>query len=227
MRKYLFLLAIAMMIFTYLPAQTSQMLLKRLAEIVKQNNSDEALHLFRQLKAASLEQAMAFCLQQAQTGGNLQRALETEVIDTYKLRCDYADAYAFCRKLLDNRPNDIELICDCAELQFLGGHNLEAVALYERVVNMDETHIEANIFLGGYHFLQGEKARRNLAADYLKLTSPTRMQQAAYRNEYILILSTSYTKAKFYLRQALRTSSSVEVMKILEKIEAAEKKIRK
>lgn len=227
MRKRLLLLALAMVILTYLPAQSSQMLLKRLAETVKQDNSDEALQLFRQLKSTSLRQAVEFCLQHAKGGGNLQRALETEVIDAYKLRCDYVDAYAFCRKLLDNRSNDIELICDCAELQFLGGHNLEAVALYEQVVNMDETHVEANIFLGGYHFLQGEKARRNLAADYLKLTSPTRMQQAAYRNEYTLILTTSYAKAKYYLEQVLKTFSSAEVMRILGKIEAAEMKIKK
>ena len=100
MRKRLLLLALAMVILTYLPAQSSQMLLKRLAETVKQDNTDEALQLFRQLKSTSLRQAVEFCLQHAKGGGNLQRALETEVIDAYKLRCDYVDAYAFCRKLL-------------------------------------------------------------------------------------------------------------------------------
>ena len=64
MRKRLLLLALAMVILTYLPAQSSQMLLKRLAETVKQDNSDEALQLFRQLKSISLRQAVEFCLQQ-------------------------------------------------------------------------------------------------------------------------------------------------------------------
>ena len=47
---------------------------------------------------------------------------------------------------------------------------------------LDANNLQANIFLGSYYYLQAEREKKKLEDDYKKITSPTRMQYARYRN---------------------------------------------
>ena len=61
---------------------------------------------------------------------------------------------------------------------------------------LDANNLQANIFLGNYFYLQAEREKKKLEDDYKKITSPTRMQYARYRNGLSDVYSNGYSKAK-------------------------------
>ena len=91
---------------------------------------------------------------------------------------------------------------------------------------LDANNLQANIFLGSYYYLQAEREKKKLEDDYKKITSPTRMQYARYRNGLSDVYSNVYSKAKDYLQRVLQLFPSTEAGKTLEKIVALEKEIK-
>lgn len=207
-----------------LPAQTTEEQSNTLMEALKQGRKETVLPLFRKLLKQAPEQAETCFRLYTEEGTSLHMLLAEELIDFYRTRHDYDKAYTLCRELLDLRPQDVSLIAACADLQFQAGHLPEAVALYERVLTKDSAHVQAHIFLGNYHYWQGERARKVLDEEYSKLPSPTRMQYANYRNNLSLLLTTYYAHAKQHLQSVLHTFSSTEAAKTLQAIEELEEK---
>ena len=68
-----------------------------------------------------------------------------------------------------------------------------ALKTYEKVLMLDSDNLQANIFLGNYFYLQAEKERKKLDDDFKKITSPTRMQYARYRNGLSDVHTNSYS----------------------------------
>lgn len=82
---------------------------------------------------------------------------------------------------------------------------------------LDANNLQANIFLGSYYYLQAEREKKKLEDDYKKITSPTRMQYARYRNGLSDVYSNVYSKAKDYLQRVLQLFPSTEAGNTLEK----------
>ena len=97
---------------------------------------------------------------------------------------------------------------------------------YEKVLMLDGDNLQANIFLGNYFYLQAEKERKKLDDDFKKITSPTRMQYARYRNGLSDVLTNSYSKAKTYLQRVLQVFPSMEAGNTLERIKKMEAEMR-
>ena len=102
------------------------------------------------------------------------------------------------------------------------GKEKDAVNLCEKVLMLDANNLQANIFLGNYYYLQAEQAKKKIEEDYKKISSPTRMQYARYRNGLSDIFSTRYVRAKSYLQKVLQLFPSTEAGKTLEKIKKVE-----
>ena len=62
--------------------------------------------------------------------------------------------------------------------------------------------------------------------DYKKITSPTRMQYARYRNGLSDVFTNSYGKAKAYLQRVLQVFPSMEAGNTLEKIKKMELELK-
>ena len=91
---------------------------------------------------------------------------------------------------------------------------------------LDADNLQANIFLGNYYYLQAEKDKKKLEEDYKKITSPTRMQYARYRNGLSDVFTNSYGKAKAYLQRVLQVFPSMEAGNTLEKIKKMELELK-
>ena len=102
----------------------------------------------------------------------------------------------------------------------------DAVKTYEKVLILDANNLQANIFLGNYFYLQAEREKKKLEDDYKKITSPTRMQYARYRNGLSDVYSNGYSKAKDYLQRVLQLFPSTEAGNTLEKIKKLEIEIK-
>ena len=98
----------------------------------------------------------------------------------------------------------------------------QARSLYEQVLRLEPEHLQANIFLGNYYYLQAEQSRTALEAEYRRLSQPTRMQQADYRNRMAALLQSGYAQAKRCLQCACRHLPSTEVSRTLATIAALE-----
>ena len=96
----------------------------------------------------------------------------------------------------------------------------------KKVLMLDADNLQANIFLGNYYYLQAEKDKKKLEEDYKKITSPTRMQYARYRNGLSDVFTNSYGKAKAYLQRVLQVFPSMEAGNTLEKIKKMELELK-
>ena len=71
-----------------------------------------------------------------------------------------------------------------------------------------------------------EIIKQKLEEDYKKITSPTRMQYARYRNGLSDVFTNSYGKAKAYLQRVLQVFPSMEAGNTLEKIKKMELELK-
>ena len=71
-----------------------------------------------------------------------------------------------------------------------------------------------------------KNGKKKLEEDYKKITSPTRMQYARYRNGLSDVFTNSYGKAKAYLQRVLQVFPSMEAGNTLEKIKKMELELK-
>lgn len=119
------------------------------------------------------------------------------------------------------QTTDKELL-DSAEQCMRNGHEAEAVNLYEQVLAHDANNLQANIFLGNYHFLKAHDKKARLDADYRKIVEPTCMQRARHREELGYLFSHGYAKAREHLKRVLAVFPSTEAEITMEKINRLE-----
>ena len=111
-------------------------------------------------------------------------------------------------------------------MELMRGKEKDALKTYEKVLKLDADNLQANIYLGNYYYLQAEKDKKKLDDDFKKITSPTRMQYARYRNGLSDVFTNNYTKAKAYLQRVLQLFPSTEAGRTLEKIKKVEAEMR-
>lgn len=107
------------------------------------------------------------------------------------------------------------------------GRESEALETYRKVLSLDADNLAANIFIGNYLYLKAEREKKQLEADYKKISAPTRMQYARYRDGLSRVMSTGYGKAREYLQKVISQFPSTEVQKTLERIKLIEKEVNR
>ena len=133
----------------------------------------------------------------------------------------------FHREFLQYHSEDVPALVSCAEMEMMRGKEKRCrQKLMKRVLMLDANNLQANIFLGSYYYLQAEREKKKLEDDYKKITSPTRMQYARYRNGLSDVYSNVYSKAKDYLQRVLQLFPSTEAGNTLEKIRKLEAEIK-
>ena len=206
-----------------LSAQSAGELLQKVSTALSEGQDDYAVSLFRQSVKAGADQTEMFYWTQVEKNSAVAPRLVNELATYYKHKRNYDKAYLFYREFLQYHSDDVPALVSCAEMEMMRGKEKDAVKTYEKVLILDANNLQANIFLGNYFYLQ---AKKKLEDDYKKITSPTRMQYARYRNGLSDVYSNGYAKAKDYLQRVLQLFPSTEAGNTLEKIKKLEVEIK-
>ena len=209
-----------------LSAQSAGELLQKVSAALSEGQDDYAVSLFRQSVKAGADQTEMFYWTQVEKSSAVAPRLVNELATYYKRKRNYDKAYLFYREFLQYHSDDVPALVSCAEMEMMRGKEKDAVKTYEKVLILDANNLQANIFLGNYFYLQAESEKKKLEDDYKKITSPTRMQYARYRNGLSDVYSNGYSKAKDYLQRVLQLFPSTEAGNILEKIKKLEVEIK-
>mgnify|MGYP002091421213 CR=1 FL=1 len=189
-----------------LSAQSAGELLQKVSAALSEGQDDYAVSLFRQSIKAGADQTEMFYWTQVEKNSAVAPRLVNELATYYKRKRNYDKAYLFYREFLQYHSDDVPALVSCAEMEMMRGKEKDAVKTYEKVLIFDANNLQANIFLGNYFYLQAEREKKKLEDDYKKITSPTRMQYARYRNGLSDVYSNGYSKAKDYLQRVLHCS---------------------
>lgn len=226
MKTLTFLLSFMVAFPFALSAQTAGELLQKVSAALSEGQDNYAVSLFRQSVAAGADQTEMFYWTQVEKGSAVAPRLVSELAAYYKRKRNFDKAYLFYREFLQYHPEEVPALVSCAEMELMRGKEKDALKTYEKVLKLDGNNLQANIFLGNYYYLQAERDKKKLDDDYKKITSPTRMQYARYRNSLSDVYANSYSKAKNYLQRVLQLFPSTEAGRTLEKIQMIEKQMK-
>lgn len=208
-------------------AQSADVLLRKVAEALSSGQVGYAVSLFRQSCQTDGHQAEMFYWTDVDKSQDTAPQFARELAEYFKGAGNYSKAYLFYKELLQYKPDSVEVLVSCAEMEVRCGQMDDAKETYEKVVALDPDNLQACNFLGSYYFLKSEDARRKLDADFNRLSAPTRMQYARYRNNLSSLFDSGYSKARLYLQQVLTLFPSSEVGKTLEKINLVEREVNR
>lgn len=203
-------------------AQPANDLLRKVSDAISENKDDYAVSLFRQAADAGADQTEMFYWTRIDKSSTVAPRLAKEMAVQYKELRNYDKAYLFYKEFLQYHSEDVPALVSCAEMEMMRGEEKDAMKTCEKVLTLDANNLQANIFLGNYYYLQAENAKKKLEEDFKKISAPTRMQQARYRNGLSDVFTNNYTKARVYLQRVLQLFPSTEAGKTLEKIKKME-----
>lgn len=226
MKSFTILFSLFLMLPLSLMAQSAGELLTKVADALSEGKDDYAVSLFRQSADVGEEKTEMFYWTRVDKGSAVAPRLADVLAAHYKEARNYDKAYLFYKEFLQHRPKDVSALASCAEMEMMRGKEKEALKTYEKVLKLDADHLQANIFLGNYYYLQAEKEKKKLEDDYRKIASPTRMQYARYRNGLSDVFDKGYSKARVYLQRVLQLFPSMEAGSTLEKIKRLEKELK-
>lgn len=225
MKALISLLALLVSFSLALPAQSAGDVLQKVSTAMAAEQWEQAVNLFRQAIQTNIDKSEMFYWTNVDKSSDVSSKMALVLASYYKNARNYDKAYLFYKELLQRKPNDITSLVSCAEMEVIRGKEKEALQTYEKVIELDSNNLSANIFIGNYFYLMAEQEKQQLESDYKKITSPTRMQYARYKDGLSKVATTGYRKAKECLQNVIRQFPSTEARKTLDKIMLIEKEI--
>lgn len=222
MRVLTLLLYICLAFPVGLSAQSAGDLLQKVTEALSAGKDNYAISLFRQAADAGVDQTEMYYWTSVDKTKEVTPRLAQQLAVRYKSLRNYDKAYLFYKEVLQYRPQVVSIMVACAGMEMMRGQEKNAVKLYENILALDPNNLQANIFLGNYYYLQAEQDKKKLEDDYKKISEPTRMQYARYRNNLSDVFNSGYAKARTYLQRVLQLFPSAEAGKTLDKIKKTE-----
>lgn len=203
-------------------AQSVGELLPKVTEALSEGKDDYAVSLFRNSIDAGVDKTEMFYWANVDKNSAVAPRFASELAVHYQEVRNYDKAYLFYKEFLQRYPQDVPALVSCAQMELMRGKEKDALKTFEKVLMLDGNNLQANIFLGNYYYLLAEKDKKKLDDEFKKITSPTRMQYARYRNSLADVYTNNYSKAKAYLQQVLKLFPSMEAGNTLEKIKKIE-----
>lgn len=210
-----------------LSAQSGEVLLSKVTAALSAGQKEQAVSLFAQAITANPDKSEMYYWTTVDKNSEECVKMASKLAAYYKKSRNYDKAYLFYKELLQKSPNDVTHLVGCAEMEVCRGKEDEALRMYERAIELDADNLAANIFIGNYYYLMAEQEKQKIENDYKKITTPTRMQYAHYRDGLSRVVSTGYGKAKEYLQNVIRQFPSTEAQKTLNKIRLIEKEVNR
>lgn len=210
-----------------LSAQTAEELLQKVSVAVEAGQQGPAVSYFRQAIGYNIDRSEMYYWTNVDKNSAICPKLANELALSFKKNRNYDKAYLFYKEILQKNPNNIDCLEDCAEMQVCRGQEKDALRTYEQLLQLDADNLAANIFLGNYYYLQAEREKNKLETDFKKLSSPTKMQYARYRDGLYKLFATGYEKARSSLQKVVQRFPSTEAKKTLDKIVIIEKEVNR
>lgn len=210
-----------------LSAQSAAEVLQKVSVALASGRQEQAAGLFRQAVSTHADRAEMFYWTDVDKGSPAASALAHELASYYKRVRNYDKAYLFYKELLQKSPDHVGYLVSCAEMEMARGLEADALKTYEKVLTLEPDNLSANIFIGNYLYLKAEQEKQQIENEYKKITAPTRMQYARYRDGLSRVVATGYDKAKGYLQKVVSRFPSTEAKKTLDKIRLIEKEVNR
>ncbi|MEG2574335.1 MAG: hypothetical protein RSA44_06705, partial [Bacteroides sp.] len=200
-KKYLIVCVVGLFLSLTVVGQPSGGILKQVSTAMSDGLWDKAANLFRLAVHENTDEAGVFFWTSVADSCKSRLPMALELGTFYKSKRNYEKAYSYYLELVRMAPYNISYLNICAELEVARGREQDAKSRYEKIISMDVNHLGANIFLGNYFFLSGNKDYEELERNFVKIASPTRMQYADYRAKLERVVNSKYRKAKDYLER--------------------------
>lgn len=210
-----------------LSAQSAGEVLQKVSAAIGSGQREQAVSLFRQAVNANADKAEMFYWTDVDKSTEVASGLANELASYYKRMRNYDKAYLFYKELLQKSPDHVDYLVSCAEMEMARGLEAAALKTYEKVLTLEPDNLSANIFIGNYLYLKAEQEKQRIENEYKKITAPTRMQYARYRDGLSRVVATGYDKAKGYLQRVVSRFPSTEAKKTLDKIRLIEKEVNR
>lgn len=210
-----------------LSAQSIEGTLQKVSTALSASQWEQSVTLYRQAIKIDAERSEMFYWTEVDKNCPACPKLAQELSSYYKRARNYDKVYLFCKELLQQNPNDVNHLAACAEAEVCRGKEEEALRTYETILGLDANNLAANIFIGNYYYLKAEQEKQRIENDYKKISVPTRMQHARYKDGLSRVITTGYGKAKEYLQNVIRQFPSTEAQKTLNRIKLIEKEVNR
>ena len=210
-----------------LHAQSADDMLRKVSAAVDAGQQGQAVSYFRQTIQLNIDRSEMYYWTSVDKNSEVGLKFANELASAFKNYRNYDKAYLFYKELLQKTSNSIDYLEACADVQVLRGQEKDALRVYEDILRLDGDNLAANIFLGNYYFLMAEREKKQLETDYKKISSPTRMQYAHYRDRLSELFINNYQRARTSLQKVILRFPSVEARKTLDKIVLIEKEMNR
>ncbi|CDA86140.1 putative uncharacterized protein [Bacteroides sp. CAG:754] len=208
-----------------LNAQSVDEMLQKVSAAIEAGQNGQAVSYFRQTISLNMDRTEMYYWTSVDKNSEISSKLAVELALAYKKQRNFDKAYLFYKELLQKSPNDVDYLEACAEMQVCRGQEKDALRMYEKILQLEPENLAANIFLGNYYYLMAEREKKQLDTDYKKISSPTKMQYARYRDGLSKVFSSGYQKARDSLQKVILRFPSTEAQKTLDKILRIEKEV--
>ena len=210
-----------------LNAQSVDEMLQKVSGAIEAGQTGQAVSYFRQTIGLNIDRTEMYYWTSVDKNSEISVKLAYELAIAYKKKRNYDKAYLFFKELLQKDADNVGYLEACAEMQVYRGQEKDAQRMYEKILQLDADNLAANIFLGNYYYLMAERERKQLDTDYKKISSPTKMQYARYRDGLSKVFATGYQKARSSLQKVIHRFPSTEAQKTLDKIMKVEKEVNR
>lgn len=222
-----YLLLFILSVFTFLPlaAAGTDTVYVSIQRDLSAQRYDQAVSQFCHAADLNIEEAALFYWTALNKNLPVARQFIQVLAVKYRENKMYDKAFTAYRECLRYTPHSKELLQAAAEVELQRGKEDGAVNYYSLLLKEDEENLPANIFLGNYFYWKGEKVRNFYEQEYRRITSPTKMQYASYRNKLEEIYHRYYEKAEIYLNKVMKIFPSSQVRISLEEIKELKREI--
>lgn len=227
MRPLTILLFLLISLPLTLHAQSVDDMLHKVSTAINAGQQGQTVSYFRQAIELNIDRSEMYYWTSVDKNGEVGRKCANELAIAFKNRRNYDKAYLFYKELLQKVPNNIDYLEAYAEIQVLRGQEKEALRVYENILQLDADNLEANIFIGNYYYLMAEREKKQLETDFKKISSPTKMQYAHYRDGLSKLFANGYERARNSLQKVILRFPSTEARKTLDKIILIEKEVNR
>ena len=205
-----------------LNAQTVDEMLHKVSAAIEAGQHGQAVSYFRQAISLNIDRSEMFYWTSIDKSSDISSKLSNELALAYKKNRNYDKAFLFYKELSQKTPDNVDYLEAVAEMQVCRGQEKD-----ENILRLDTDNLAANIFLGNYYYLMAEREKKKLESDYRKISSPTKMQYARYRDGLSKLFATGYEKARSSLQKVVLRFPSTEAKKTLDKILLIEKEVNR
>ncbi len=184
------------------------------------------LSLFEKFAKEDPYNAEVFYWLRASENEELRPKVLLMLADSFYRRENASKTILMYKELVTKTSPSVPVLLKAAEIVINLGDVKVSQLIHQKILDVDPKNLKANLFLGNFIFLRGEKERKRLEYNYNQKKKHSRMEYAEFRTKQRDLYTNYYAKAKGYLTVALSQKNSEEVKNTLQLIDDLNLKLK-